>query len=133
MTRTTTGPIPWAGDDDPAWRAALYLFHTPILRQKNVLRYVDTARHEIDFVVLRRASRSWADSERTMVAAAAALFGSQKGCEVADLVSDLDATNVEHVIAAIRILRQLDQRRARRPLHPNVLQGRRLFSRPERL
>ena len=87
----------WA-ERDPCWAAALHVLAAPVLIEKDV----DFGAREINFDARRRRARAWSDGERTLVAAAGALFGHLPGAERRDLVSGLDEDNLRRVMDALR-------------------------------
>ena len=90
---------------DPCWAAAMHVLGSPVLVEKGVMRHVDLERREIDFPGLQKRARAWSDGERTLLAAAGALFGRLPGAELRDLVSDLDERNLRRVIQAMLVYR----------------------------
>lgn len=103
---TDTAPtVPTWVDRDPEWAAALHVLRAPALRDKGVMRFVDFDGRRIDFCELLQRARPWSAGERTLVAAAAALFGGLRGCELRDLVSDLDDGNLRRALEAIEMHR----------------------------
>ena len=105
MPTDTALIVPAWVETDPCWVAALHVLQAPALMAKGVMRHVDLQAREIDFPALRRRARAWSDGERTLLAAAGALFGYLPGAELRDLVADLDEDNLRRVIEAVRAYR----------------------------
>ena len=97
--------VPAWVDSDPGWAAALHVLQAPVLQAKGVMRFVDFDGRGIDFAELRRRAGPWSRGERTLLAAAGALFGGLPGCDLRDLVSDLDDGNLRRVLEAIEMHR----------------------------